>query len=298
MNLYYSKEDDQGFAFKSIGKLSSNPSVAYDLLKYAAEIVKKIHNYSYRGLDENDDVNPSRDWRNDILVFRKQTRLFAQEFHRIDVMECLYILKSYHWDLTRSIRHVEYLFKFTFPEPDWWWLKKDPSKYKDLADSNGKLDESEYKNTIQPHLCRSYGYCEAVGNQIAMIKIEYLKWNPTYNEKIERFSTIASMFNEGYDPEEYINRFLSVKPALLVRKEDGSLRFIGNTKKERGVIGCYFKYLKLKGIIKQDLNRVEIARILSLNIENFKISGSSLDSISKVYGNQFKSQLEIGSNKS
>lgn len=93
------------------------------------------------------------------------------------------------------------------------------------------------------------------------------------------------------DWEKYIDALTVCEPPIL-KKEKEIYTFIGNKKTQRGVVASWFKYLRTKGIINQSINRYLIAEILSSEIKNYQISGSSFDNTSNLYNKQFSRQLE------
>jgi hypothetical protein len=78
----------------------------------------------------------------------------------------------------------------------------------------------------------------------------------------------------------------------MLKLENNVYTFIGNQKNQKGVVASWFKYLKTKGIIDQRINRDKIAAVLSSEIKNYNIVGSTLDNISETYNSQFSKQLE------
>ena len=88
--------------------------------------------------------------------------------------------------------------------------------------------------------------------------------------------------------EKYINVFQKTTPPLLNDKWE----FIGNRKKHIGVICSWIKDLQNKGVIKQNLSRVDLAKILNHEIKNFNMGsdGKTFDNISNEY-EKFKNQL-------
>lgn len=97
---------------------------------------------------------------------------------------------------------------------------------------------------------------------------------------------------EGEIWEVYLDRLTECKPQLLTKGEY-KYKFVGNPKTQVGVVAAYFKYLKTKGILKQNLNRNSISEVLNDEIVNFKVSGSTIDNISNTYDKKFKKQLEF-----
>jgi len=93
------------------------------------------------------------------------------------------------------------------------------------------------------------------------------------------------------DWNKYLDALTECKPKLL-KKENDNYTFIGNQKTQRGCIAQWFKYLKAKGIIYQTLNRQEIAKVLSNEIVNFSIVGSSIDNETEFYKTTIHKQLE------
>lgn len=81
-------------------------------------------------------------------------------------------------------------------------------------------------------------------------------------------------------------------PRLLEYDEtNNAYKFIGNKQKEKGCIAQYFKQLKAKGIIDSNINRNELAKVLSNSLSNYKISGASIDNESETYKKIYEKQL-------
>jgi hypothetical protein len=92
--------------------------------------------------------------------------------------------------------------------------------------------------------------------------------------------------------EKYVDALVLCDPPLI----NSSYEFIGNTKKHRGVVSAWFKFLKSKGIVDQSLNRQELARLLTASIKNYSISPSSVDNKSGLYESHFEKQLRKSCN--
>jgi hypothetical protein len=124
---------------------------------------------------------------------------------------------------------------------------------------------------------------------------EFIKWfdhshqteknneQKTENKKPKTFNDV---FVEN-DCTKYLNVFVNCTPQLL----NSQYEFVGNKKTQRGVVAAWFKYLKSKGIIDQSLNRNELAMVLSTQIKNYSIAGSSIDNESTLYKNIFEPQF-------
>lgn len=107
----------------------------------------------------------------------------------------------------------------------------------------------------------------------------------------KHYNTFADIFTVK-DWNKYLTPLTQCTPRLLEYNEtDNVYKFIGNKKKEQGCIAQYFKQLKAKGIINSNVNRDELAKVLSTNLQNFKISGSSIDNNSKQYEEIYEKQL-------
>lgn len=89
--------------------------------------------------------------------------------------------------------------------------------------------------------------------------------------------------------EKYINVLTQCDPPLL-KREQKKYYFIGNKKTQKGCVAQWFKYLRNKGYIDQNISRDELAQLLSNEIINFSISGSSIDNRSRTY-RDFEPQL-------
>lgn len=110
------------------------------------------------------------------------------------------------------------------------------------------------------------------------------------NKKI-RYKSFADIFTQK-DWNEYLKPLTKCNPPLLAFEEkDKAYRFIGNEKTEKGCIAQYFKQLKVRGIIVSNINRGELAEVLSNCLLNFKISGASIDNESGRYKKIYEKQL-------
>lgn len=109
-------------------------------------------------------------------------------------------------------------------------------------------------------------------------------------EKEEVQTGLQTLFTVK-DWEKYVDALTICEPPMLKKKND-TYYFIGNKKNQKGVVASWFKYLKSKGVINQSINRDEIAKVLSSEINNFSIVGSTIDNISETYNSQFAKQLE------
>ncbi len=92
--------------------------------------------------------------------------------------------------------------------------------------------------------------------------------------------------------QKYIDILTTCEPKLL-RKENNNYKFIGNKKTQKGCIAQWFKTLKIKGIIDQSIDRGELASVLSSEIIDFSINGSTIDNVSTNYKTTFEKQLEV-----
>ncbi len=115
-----------------------------------------------------------------------------------------------------------------------------------------------------------------------------------YKEKViqhNEFNTFADIFTVK-DWDKYLRILTECTPRLLEYDEMGNAyKFIGNKKKEKGCIAQYFKQLKAKGIINNNINRDELAKVLSNCLIDYKISGSSIDNESEQYKKIYERQL-------
>ncbi|MCI6415132.1 MAG: hypothetical protein MR848_15430 [Butyricimonas virosa] len=103
--------------------------------------------------------------------------------------------------------------------------------------------------------------------------------------------TFADIFTVK-DWDKYIRALTECTPRLLEYDEiHNAYKFVGNEKKEKGCIAQYFKQLKMKGIINNNINRNELARVLSNCLLNYKISGASIDNESEQYKKIYEKQL-------
>jgi len=98
------------------------------------------------------------------------------------------------------------------------------------------------------------------------------------------------------DWQKYINALTICEPKLLV-VEGNKYKFVGNKKNQRGIVAQYFKFLKLKGIINSSIDRDKLAKVLTNEILDFTIVGSSIDNTSETYKKTFQNQLEKYYNK-
>lgn len=94
------------------------------------------------------------------------------------------------------------------------------------------------------------------------------------------------------DYNKYLDLIINSDFKLLEKTENGKYKYIGNQRTQKGVIAAYFKTLKARGIINQSANRVQIAKVLSTQIENYSISGSSIDNKSGFYEDKFYPNIE------
>jgi hypothetical protein len=103
--------------------------------------------------------------------------------------------------------------------------------------------------------------------------------------------SIHQIFNEDVkDWQKYFDVLTICEPKLLKKVEAG-YDFIGKQKNQRGLIGMWFKSLKLIGVIKADIDRDLLAKYLSNYIKDYKIGGSTIDSESNAY-KKIESQLK------
>lgn len=94
------------------------------------------------------------------------------------------------------------------------------------------------------------------------------------------------------DWDKHLRILTECTPRLLEYDEtSNAYKFVGSEKKEKGCIAQYFKQLKAKGIIDSNVNRNELAKVLSNCLLNFKISGASIDNESEQYKKIYEKQL-------
>ncbi len=92
------------------------------------------------------------------------------------------------------------------------------------------------------------------------------------------------------DWNKYVDILTICEPKLL-EKEKKRYKFIGNKKTQRGCVAQWFKFLKSKGLIDRSINRDELAKILTNEILEFQINGSTIDNVSTIYKKVFDDQL-------
>lgn len=120
-------------------------------------------------------------------------------------------------------------------------------------------------------------------NQLSQILTEQ-------SEDKQVYSSFSDIFNND-NWEKYIIPLTKCNPKLL-EKVGIKFKFIGNKKTQIGCVAGWFKFLKSKGIINQSASRDALANILTLEIENYKVSGATIDNISTTYKKIFQKQLE------
>jgi hypothetical protein len=77
----------------------------------------------------------------------------------------------------------------------------------------------------------------------------------------------------------------------LLNFENSEYKFVGNKKTQKGCVAQWFKFLKNKGIISQSINRDDMANVLSNEIRDYSINGSSINNESSIYTDTFEPQL-------
>lgn len=129
------------------------------------------------------------------------------------------------------------------------------------------------------------------------IKDRIIKWfeendNPskTYiisNSKSNPTSFKEIFSNEGW--EKYIEAMQKTDPILI----NENFEFVGNPKGHKGVISSWIGFLKSKGIIKQNINRYQLTKVLNQEIKNLDLGsgGKTIDNFSKRYKYFFENQL-------
>lgn len=107
----------------------------------------------------------------------------------------------------------------------------------------------------------------------------------------KRYKSFADIFTVK-DWDKYLRALTECTPRLLEYDEtNNTYKFVGSEKKEKGCIAQYFKQLKARGIIDSNINRNELANLLSNCLLNFKISGASIDNESEQYKKIYEKQL-------
>ncbi|EMR02527.1 hypothetical protein [Cesiribacter andamanensis] len=104
----------------------------------------------------------------------------------------------------------------------------------------------------------------------------------------ENPQTFADIFTTEAWPK-YINALAMVAPPVI----DAGNNFIGSPRKHKGVICSWIKYLQSKGIIRQSVNRSQLAGILNREIKglNLGTDGKTFDNISEEYLTNYESRL-------
>jgi hypothetical protein len=94
--------------------------------------------------------------------------------------------------------------------------------------------------------------------------------------------------------EKYIAAFEKTTPPLLINKFNNKWEFKGSVRKHKGVICSWIKHLQIKHIVKQNIDRQALSKVLNSNILNFDLGkdGKTFDTISKEFQDNFLSQLE------
>lgn len=110
------------------------------------------------------------------------------------------------------------------------------------------------------------------------------------NNTLPKFETLSSLFTvKNYDT--FLDVLTEVEPQLLI-KESGTYLFCGSQSTQKGCVAAYIKQLKNKGVVNQNANRNEIAKILSNEIKEYSIKGATIDSKSSTYSDVFESQID------
>lgn len=167
-------------------------------------------------------------------------------------------------------------------------------KYKDFQ-FDAMVLKSPYNNQFSDRLYYFSRLFEVYTKRVKFI-LELMqcdeKVNDTAATNPNHSKSLKELFVNENDYKKCMEVLTICAPALC--KYDDNLKsyiFIGNKKTQKGCVAQWFKYLKSKGIITQDISRDELAETLSNEITNFSISGSSIDNQSKVYKDDFESEL-------
>jgi hypothetical protein len=183
---------------------------------------------------------------------------FRDENERLVALRLVHVFLSHHIDL-----HEIVIDNFNNSVNDIDWTNEQRRQGKIVANELYK-----FLKTIQPEA-----------------EIERLKINT--NSEFYCFNDIFTC----QDWAKYIEVLIQCKPALL-KKENNRYLFIGNAKTQKGCVAQWFKYLKAKGIINQSISRDDLAKVLMNEINNFRITGSSIDNQSNNYAKVFEEQLK------
>lgn len=155
-----------------------------------------------------------------------------------------------------------------------------------------------YPVIISDKVIEKYGYYSGIISEIENLVSKYPTLFSSFhqcsnqsseNTEKENILSFSNIFTIS-DWTKYIDVLTLCNPKLL-EKHDNKYKFVGNQKTQKGCIAQWFKYLKIKGLIKADINRDTLAATLSQEISNYSINGSSIDNISTTYQNNFESQL-------
>lgn len=131
----------------------------------------------------------------------------------------------------------------------------------------------------------------AKSTKLKIFEAEKKKWSIVEVQPgLVNFQMFENIFTVS-DWEKYVDILCNCTPPLL-KKENEKYQFIGNKKTQKGCVAQWFKFLKLKGIVKATVNRDELAKVLGNEINNFKISGATIDNNSKTYERTFQDQLQ------
>jgi hypothetical protein len=99
------------------------------------------------------------------------------------------------------------------------------------------------------------------------------------------FSELVTNWNQYFDV------FTKTEPPILKKTSTG-YRFIGKKRGHSGIIGTFIKKLKDGNIVKPNIHRDTIAKILVNGIEDYRISGASIKEPSALYIDKFAKQLK------
>ena len=172
-------------------------------------------------------------------------------------------------------------------------LDHDISNYSIYEKNKKERVENLKSTTVAPNSIDRYALNFSIYNEYKT-QLNKIWTKENYKEKViqhNEFNTFADIFTVK-DWDKYLRILTECTPRLLEYDEMGNAyKFIGNKKKEKGCIAQYFKQLKAKGIINNNINRDELAKVLSNCLIDYKISGSSIDNESEQYKKIYERQL-------
>jgi hypothetical protein len=116
---------------------------------------------------------------------------------------------------------------------------------------------------------------------------------PATNESSqEEPETFQEIFTQG-NWQKYIFALCEVESPALKIDENGNFIFIGSQKKHKGVVCSWIKDLQMRGIIKRNISRSQLATILNNEIKGLNLGrdGKTLDNTSKTYRESYLGAL-------